>query len=168
MNAFSQELLTRSPLEQTAEKVQEFFDVTKSMKCIRCVNGERSKVPGLLGLTYNEVVRDLREIEINSDERLVVSRITTTPHVLTKPKPPKTEVVVKRLPALGQDADDLGLEWQRREWVINPSGEVKFTGDKEGYDQSIVRGPLGPDSLIYSQVLREIREQQDEVINQNH
>lgn len=167
MNAFSQELLDSGPLEQTAERVQEFFNATKSMKCISSIDGQTSRVPGILGLTYREVLRNLREIEINPDERLVVSRITTTPHVFTRPKLPKTELVVKRLPALGKDADNLGLEWERREWVINPRGEVKFTGDKEGYDQSIERGPLGPDSLIYSQVLGEIREQLDEVIDRN-
>lgn len=107
----------------------------------------------------------MREIAVEPNQRLVVSRIVITPFMLGRPRPPQTEFVIKCLPGFEVE-DDVSAELPVSRWTIGTNGHITFSGERPGSDEERRRGPLPPDSLIYPQELNNICEQLERIVKQ--
>lgn len=159
-----QERLDNDPLSRTTKAVEEFFQKTRDTECYSSIKDQLTFSKIIPGIAHKEVLTDMRKIFLKPNDRLIISKVTKTPVIFNRPLKPETLIVIKRWPGF-EDADTGPSDWETREWVIGEGGDIKFHGIKPGYDNPINRGPLGPDSLIYGQLMEEVREQLNDALN---
>lgn len=157
MNPVKNETLGTEALSRTAESVETFLRRTKKEKCLSYMDGQVRFRRDFLGLAHTEIVQDLREIQIWSNERIVVSRTTWTPYIVGRPRPSRTEFVVRCTYDAPEGEGQNASVWDYRDWRFYSDGGIRFKGQQQT-DEPIERGPLSPGDREYEAEFKNVRD----------